>query len=43
VAIRETDAVTPEACEAAFYKKGHKIYQAMYPALKGVCKEIAEL
>ena len=43
VAIRETEAVTPGAGEAAFYKKGHKIYQEMYPALKGICAEIAEL
>ncbi len=41
VAIQETDAVSPEPREAAFYAKAHKIYQEMYPALKGICGEIA--
>src|ERR1039458_6431792 len=43
VAIRETDAVTPDAAEAAFYAKAHKVYQSMYPALKPICAEIAGL
>jgi xylulokinase len=43
VAIRETDAVTPDAGEAAFYAKGHRVYQSMYPALKPICAEIAGL
>jgi xylulokinase len=42
-AIRETDSVSPDVTEALFYKKRHKIYQALYPALKGICGEIAEL
>ena len=33
--IREVDVVEPNA-EASFYAKGHKGYQALYPALKGV-------
>ena len=40
-AIRETDSVSPEAAEAAFYGKAHRIYQSLYPALKGICGEIA--
>jgi xylulokinase len=43
VAIRETDAVSPDAAEAAFYNKAHRIYQSMYPALKPICAEIAAL
>src|SRR5664279_586835 len=43
VAIRETEAVKPDAGEAAFYAKAHKVYQSMYPALKGICGEIAGL
>jgi xylulokinase len=43
VAIRETEAVTPDAGEAAFYAKAHKVYQSMYPALKPICAEIAGL
>ena len=43
VAIRETDAVTPDAAEAAFYAKAHRVYQSMYPALKPICAEIAGL
>jgi sugar (pentulose or hexulose) kinase len=43
VAIRETEAVTPDAGEAAYYAKAHKIYGELYPALKGICGEIAGL
>jgi sugar (pentulose or hexulose) kinase len=43
VAIRETDAVTPNPTEAVFYTKAHRIYQSMYPALKPICAEIATL
>src|SRR5271157_5499480 len=35
-AIRETDSVSPRAEDAAFYEKAHKVYQALYPALKPV-------
>jgi xylulokinase len=43
VAIRETDAVTPDPNQAAFYAKAHKVYQSMYPALKPICTAIAGL
>jgi len=42
-AIRETDSVSPNAADAALYGKGHKIYQSLYPALKPVYREIAEM
>jgi xylulokinase len=32
--LREVDSVTPRAEERAAYQKSHKIYQALYPALK---------
>jgi len=41
-AIREVDSVEPGA-DAAFYARAHKIYQALYPALKPVYGQIAEL
>jgi len=43
VAIKETEAVTPDAAEAAFYAKAHRVYQSMYPALRPICAAIAEL
>ncbi|HTS63509.1 MAG TPA: xylulokinase [Candidatus Acidoferrales bacterium] len=42
-AIRETESVCPDEGEAEFYEKAHRIYQALYPALKPVCREIAAL
>ena len=42
-AIRETNSVSPDVTEAVFYERRHKIYQALYPALKDLCKEIAEM
>jgi xylulokinase len=42
-AIRETDSVSPNAADAEFYGRGHKVYQSLYPALKPVYREIAEL
>ena len=42
-AIRETDSLSPDVIEAVFYERRHKIYQALYPALKDICKEIAEM
>jgi xylulokinase len=42
-AIRETDSVSPRTPDAAFYAKGHKVYQSLYPALKPVYREIAAL
>jgi xylulokinase len=41
VAIRETESVEPNPAEAAFYSKAHRIYQSLYPALKGACAAIA--
>src|SRR5512140_850310 len=35
VAIRETDSVAPDPAQAAFYAKAHRVYQSLYPALKG--------
>ena len=43
VAIKETEAVTPDTEEAAIYAKAHRVYQSIYPALKPICAEIAEL
>ena len=40
-AIREVDSVTPE--KAAFYAKAHQVYKALYPALKPIYGQIAEL
>jgi xylulokinase len=40
-AIRETDSVSPGAADAAFYKKAHRVYQSLYPALKPIYAEMA--
>jgi xylulokinase len=40
-AIRETDSVTPQDPDAAFYEKGHRVYQALYPALKPIYAQVA--
>jgi xylulokinase len=42
-AIRETESVSPNAADAAFYAKAHRLYQALYPALKPIFGEIAGL
>ena len=42
-AIRETDSVSPRAPEAALYRKGHRVYQALYPALQPFYGLIAAL
>ena len=42
-AIRETESVTPDPAEAAYYAKAHRVYQSLYPALKGICSDIAQL
>jgi hypothetical protein len=34
---------TRDAGDSAFYAKAHQVYQAMYPALKPICAEIAGL
>ena len=43
IAIRETDAVSPAAADAAYYQRAHRVYQSMYPALQPICAEIAGL
>jgi hypothetical protein len=39
-AIRETESVHPQDPDAAFYEKGHKVYQALYPALQPIFAQI---
>jgi xylulokinase len=41
--IRETESVTPVDADATFYARAHRVYQAFYPALKSLYKQIAEL
>ena len=41
--IREVNSVAPRPAEATFYAKGHRVYRAIYPALKPVFGEIANL
>jgi xylulokinase len=36
VAIREVDHVLPDTANASRYAKHHKIFQAIYPALKPI-------
>jgi xylulokinase len=40
--IRETESVMPRPTESAYYAKAHKVYQALYPALKPIFGKIAE-
>jgi len=42
-AIREVDSLEPRPAEAAYYAKAHQVYQAIYPALKPVYDQIANL
>ena len=42
-AIRETESVSPGAGDVAFYEKAHRVYQALYPALKPIYGQIAAL
>ena len=42
-AIRETESVSPSAADVAFYEKAHRVYQALYPALKPIYGQIAGL
>jgi xylulokinase len=42
VAIKETESVNPGA-EATYYAEAYKTYQALYPALKPIFGQIAEL
>jgi xylulokinase len=43
VAIRETDSIEAPDADAAFYCEAHRIYQALYPALKPIFGRIAEM
>jgi xylulokinase len=40
IAIRETERVEPCTNDAAAYEKGHATYQALYPALKSIFKQM---
>ena len=42
-AVRETDSVAPRAADSAFYQQAHRVYQALYPALKPIYSQIAAL
>ncbi|HXS98697.1 MAG TPA: xylulokinase [Candidatus Limnocylindrales bacterium] len=42
-AIRETATVAPVPSDAAFYKRGHRLYQSLYPALQPAYRAIAAL
>ena len=42
-AVRETESVAPRAADSAFYQKAHRVYQALYPALKPIYSQIAAL
>jgi len=42
-AIRETESVSPRPTETAFYGRAHGVYRALYPALKSIFGQIAEL
>jgi xylulokinase len=41
--IRETESVAPEAEDARYYRKAHSVYRALYPALRPLYAEMAEL
>ena len=41
--IREVDSIAPRPAEASFYAEAHRVYGAIYPALKPVYGEIANL
>ncbi len=41
--IREVDSLDPDPQSAAFYAKGHRLYQAFYPALKDLFTATAAL
>ncbi len=42
-AIHETEAVAPSAPEADLYASGHRVYQALYPALAPIYRQIGAL
>jgi xylulokinase len=39
-AIRETDSVSAQDGDAAFYEKAHRVYQSLYPALRPAFQQI---
>jgi xylulokinase len=39
-AIREVDSVRPQPEKAALYRRGHRVFQALYPALKPLYPEM---
>jgi xylulokinase len=41
--IHETESVEPEVEDARYYRKAHAVYRALYPALKPLYAEMAEL
>jgi xylulokinase len=41
VAIHETESISPDPAEALSYEKAHRLYQSLYPALKGICAQVA--
>jgi xylulokinase len=42
-AIREVDCLRPQPAATAFYTRAHRVYQALYPALQPVYRQIADL
>ena len=42
-AIREVESVEPQAVAAEYYRRGHAIYQSLYPALRPIYGGLAEL
>ena len=43
IAVKETDSVAPDAGASSYYNKAHKVYAALYPALRPIYSQIAEL
>jgi len=41
--VKEERVLSPDPEKAAYYKKGHRLYRALYPALKDAFKELARL
>ncbi len=41
--IREVESVEPRPAEVERYRRGHAVYQALYPALKGIYAGMGEL
>ena len=42
-AIRETESLTPDLEDARYYHRAHAVYRALYPALRPLYPEMAEL